>query len=77
MQLSPIFTLWAICIWLSKKVFFPIIVSEKEPLSMVHPDPISEFSLITTHPMCGYLKFSKLYGKKPKPFLPIIQPSSI
>ena len=48
-----------------------------DPLSMVAPHPISEFSPIRTIPMCGYLKFFFLSGKKPKPFFPIMQPSNI
>ena len=74
---SPILTLWAIWIWLSKKVFFPIIVFDIDPLSMVDPEPISQLSSIFTKPMWGYLIFLLLFGKKPKPCLPIIQLSKI
>ena len=44
---------------------------------MVDPQPISQFSLIITIPMCGYLIFFVLLGKKPNPFFPIIQLSKI
>ena len=50
-QFSPILTLCAICIWLSKYVFFPIIVFEREPLSIVDPQPISTLSSIITIPI--------------------------
>jgi hypothetical protein len=62
---------------LSINVFLPIIVFDKEPLSIVAPHPISELSSIKTIPICGYLKFFFLSGKKPKPFFPITQPSNI
>ena len=52
-------------------------VFDIDPLSIVAPHPISEFLPITTIPMCGYLTFFCLLGKKPKPFFPIIHPSSI
>ena len=48
---------------------------ERDPLSIVEPHPISELSSIITMPMCGYLMFFGFFGKKPKPFFPIIQPS--
>ena len=54
-----------------------MIVFDKDPLSIVAPHPISELSSIKTIPMCGYLKFFCLFGKKPKPFFPITQPSNI
>ena len=50
---------------------------EREPLSMVAPQPISTLSSIITIPIWGYLKFEPLLGKKPKPFFPITQPSKI
>ena len=56
-EFSPIFTLCAICIWLSRNVFLPIIVFDNDPLSIVEPHPISQFSLIMTIPICGYLIF--------------------
>ena len=68
MQLLPILLLWAIWIWLSKKVFFPITVFDKDPLSIVDPHPISELSFIITIPIWGYLIFWLLSGKKPNPF---------
>ena len=74
---SPIFTLCAICIWLSKNVFFPISVLDIEPRSIVAPQPISQSSLITTIPIWGYLKFFFLSGKNPNPFFPMIQLSRI
>ena len=43
----------------------------------MQPQPISEFSPIITIPICGYLKFFSLLGKKPNPCLPIIQLSKI
>ena len=52
-------------------------VLDKEPLSIVEPLPISQLSSIITIPMCGYLIFPLLFGKKPKPFFPIIHPSKI
>ena len=52
-------------------------VFDNEPRSIVDPQPISEFSLIITIPMWGYLIFFFLFGKKPKPFFPTIQPSKI
>ena len=55
----------------------PIIVFDKEPLSIVEPQPISELSPIITTPIWGYLTFFLSFGKKPKPFFPIIQPSRI
>ena len=39
----------------------------------MEPHPISEFSPIITIPICGYLKFFLLLGKKPNPCLPITQ----
>ena len=39
----------------------------------MQPQPISEFSPIITIPICGYLKFFLLTGKKPNPCLPITQ----
>ena len=45
--------------------------------SIVDPHPISELSLMITQPICGYLKFLSFFGKKPKPFFPIEQPSNI
>ena len=50
---------------------------DNDPLSIVEPQPISQLSSIITSPICGYLIFLLLLGKKPKPFLPIIQPSKI
>ena len=50
---------------------------EREPLSIVDPQPISTLSSIITIPIWGYLKFEPLFGKKPKPFFPITQPSKI
>ena len=76
-QLLPILLLWAICTWLSKYVFLPIIVFDKEPLSIVEPHPISQYSFIITIPIWGYLILRSLFGKNPKPFLPITQPSKI
>ena len=58
-------------------MFLPIVVFDIDPLSIVAPHPISELSPIYTIPMCGYLRFFCLLGKKPKPFFPIIQPSRI
>ena len=55
----------------------PISVLDIDPLSIVAPHPISQFSLIITIPICGYLMFSFDLGKKPKPFLPITQLSNI
>ena len=55
-------------------VLAPIIVFDKDPLSIVDPQPISEWSLIITIPTCGYLILELLSGKKPKPFLPITHP---
>ena len=52
-------------------------VFDKEPLSIVAPQPISQLSSIITIPICGYRIFSFLLGKKPNPFLPITQPSNI
>ena len=52
-------------------------VFEREPLSIVDPQPISVLSSIITAPICGYLKLEFLFGKKPNPFLPIMQPSKI
>ena len=43
----------------------------------MQPHPISEFSPILTIPICGYLKFFLLIGKKPNPCLPITQLSKI
>ena len=74
-QLSPILLLWATWTWLSKYVLFPITVLDKEPRSIVDPQPISQLSLIITMPMWGYLKFFSFWGKKPNPFFPITQPS--
>ena len=54
-----------------------MIVLDNDPLSIVEPHPISQLSSITTVPICGYLKFFFLSGKKPKPFLPITHPSKI
>ena len=48
---------------------------EREPLSIVDPQPISTLSSIITIPIWGYLKFESLFGKKPNPFFPITQPS--
>ena len=48
-----------------------------DPLSIVAPHPISQFSSIKTIPIWGYLKFLFLIGKKPKPCLPITQLSNI
>ena len=62
---------------MSKKVFLPIIVFDKDPLSIVEPQPISQLSFIITIPICGYLIFCFLFGKKPKPFFPITHPSKI
>ena len=62
---------------MSKYVFLPIIVFDNEPLSIVEPHPISQFSFIITIPIWGYLIFLSLLGKKPKPFLPIIHPSNM
>ena len=77
MQFSPILTLWAMWTWLSMKVFVPIIVFETEPLSIVLLHPISTLSFIITIPIWGILIFFFLSGRKPKPFFPIIVPSSI
>ena len=74
-QFSPILTLWAICIWLSKKVFLPKMVSEIDPLSIVLFDPISTPSSKITLPMWGVLIFLLLLGIKPKPFTPTYDPS--
>ena len=63
-QLLPILLLWAIWTWLSKYVFLPIIVFDKEPLSIVEPHPISQCSFIITIPIWGYLIFLVLSGKK-------------
>ena len=52
-------------------------VLDNEPLSIVEPHPISQFSSIITIPICGYLIFPLLFGRKPKPFFPIIHPSKI
>ena len=41
------------------------------------PQPISQLSLIKTIPICGYLMFLSLIGKKPKPCFPIVQLSNI
>ena len=46
----------------------PIIVFDNEPLSIVEPHPISQFSFIITIPMWGYLIFFSWFGKNPKPF---------
>ena len=62
---------------LSKKVFFPIIVFDSDPLSIVDPHPISQLSSIITIPICGYLIFFLFLGKNPKPFFPITHPSKI
>ena len=50
---------------------------EREPLSIVDPQPISTLSSIITTPIWGYLKFEPLFGKKPNPFFPITQPSKM
>ena len=50
---------------------------EIEPLSIVLLHPISTLFPIITAPICGYLKFNFLDGKKPNPFFPIIAPSRI
>ena len=50
---------------------------DKEPLSIVEPQPISQLSLIITIPICGYLIFVSFNGKNPKPCLPITQLLSI
>ena len=52
-------------------------VFDKDPLSIVLLHPISAFSSIITMPTCGYLIFFFILGKKPKPFLPIMDPSRI
>ena len=44
---------------------------------MVLLQPISALFPIITAPICGYLIFNFLPGKKPKPFFPIIAPSSM
>ena len=54
-----------------------MIVFEREPLSIVEPQPISTLSSIITIPIWGYLKFDFLSGKKPNPFFPITLPSNI
>ena len=48
----------------------PIIVFDREPLSIVEPHPISQFSFIITIPICGYLIFFSLLGKKGFGFFP-------
>ena len=50
---------------------------EREPLSIVDPQPISTLSSIITMPICGYLKLISLFGKKPNPFFPITHPSKM
>ena len=55
----------------------PIIVFDKDPLSIVLLQPISTLSPIITKPICGYLIFLCFAGKNPKPFFPIIAPSRI
>ena len=42
---------------LCKENNLPIIVFDKDPLSIVDPHPISELSFIITIPICGYLIF--------------------
>ena len=43
----------------------------------MEPQPISHLSSINTIPICGYLKFLLLFGKKPNPCFPITQLSKI
>ena len=50
---------------------------DSEPLSIVLLQPISTSLPIMTEPICGYLIFLFLPGKKPKPFFPIIAPSKM
>ena len=52
---------------LSMKVLAPIIVSDKEPLSIVLLAPISTPSSKITLPICGVLKFLLGIGIKPNP----------
>ena len=54
-------------------MFLPITVYDIEPLSIVDPHPISQFSSIITTPICGYLKLLSLFGKNPKPCFPTTQ----
>ena len=58
-------------------MFLPIIVFERDPLSIVEPQPISQFSFIITIPICGYLILLFWLGRNPKPFFPITHPSNI
>ena len=50
-------------------------MSVKEPLSTVQLDPISTPSSKITLPICGVLRFFCLIGIKPKPLVPIFEPS--
>ena len=52
-------------------------MSVKEPLSTVQLDPISTPSSKMTLPICGVLIFFCLIGIKPKPLIPILDPSFI
>jgi len=61
----------------SRKVFFPITVFERDPLSIVLLAPTSTPSSNITFPICGVLVFLFLLGIKPKPFTPIFDPSWI
>ena len=54
-----------------------MIVSDNEPLSIVQLEPISTPSSKITFPICGDLIFLFLLGIKPKPFIPIFDPSCI
>ena len=54
-----------------------IIVSLTEPLSIVLFAPISTSSSNITLPVCGALKFFSGDGIKPKPLIPILEPSWI
>ena len=54
-----------------------MVVLDMDPLSIVEPHPISQLSSIITIPICGYLKFELLIGKKPNPCFPMTQLSRI
>jgi len=58
-------------------VFLPITVSLIEPLSIVQLAPTSTPSSSKTLPICGDLKFLFFTGIKPKPLIPIFEPSFI
>ena len=69
--------MWAICTWLSKNVLEPIIVSLKDPLSIVQFAPTSTPFSNIAFPIWGVLWFFCEDGMKPKPLKPILDPSWI